>query len=174
MDNKTRNTFIIAVLCPLFFFSSACFADKDKERKKEMFSHKNKEHDKKDKEHLHKGKTKKIGSTAANTNIDIVVFAEPERLIIRDYLRKHNKFNCPPGLAKKHNGCLPPGLAKKRYSIGSPLSVGWQAVPVELSSLLGIAPHGHRYVMVDKDVLLISEASKKVIDAVTLLSAVGD
>lgn len=26
---------------------------------------------------------------------------------------------CPPGLAKKGNGCLPPGQAKKRLSIGS-------------------------------------------------------
>ena len=26
--------------------------------------------------------------------------------------------NCPPGLAKKNNGCLPPGQAKKRYNIG--------------------------------------------------------
>lgn len=25
---------------------------------------------------------------------------------------------CPPGLAKKHNGCLPPGIAKKRYNQG--------------------------------------------------------
>ena len=26
--------------------------------------------------------------------------------------------NCPPGLAKKNNGCLPPGQAKKLYSVG--------------------------------------------------------
>ncbi|MEO7365446.1 MAG: hypothetical protein ABIW03_03920 [Sphingomicrobium sp.] len=25
---------------------------------------------------------------------------------------------CPPGLAKKNNGCLPPGQAKKLYSVG--------------------------------------------------------
>ena len=25
---------------------------------------------------------------------------------------------CPPGLAKKNNGCLPPGQARKRYGIG--------------------------------------------------------
>jgi hypothetical protein len=25
---------------------------------------------------------------------------------------------CPPGLAKKHNGCLPPGQAKKLYRTG--------------------------------------------------------
>jgi len=26
--------------------------------------------------------------------------------------------DCPPGLAKKHNGCLPPGIAKKHFDIG--------------------------------------------------------
>lgn len=25
---------------------------------------------------------------------------------------------CPPGLAKKHNGCMPPGQAKKFYNVG--------------------------------------------------------
>jgi hypothetical protein len=26
--------------------------------------------------------------------------------------------NCPPGLAKKNNGCMPPGQAKKLYRVG--------------------------------------------------------
>jgi hypothetical protein len=26
--------------------------------------------------------------------------------------------NCPPGLAKKQNGCMPPGRAKKLYNVG--------------------------------------------------------
>ena len=26
--------------------------------------------------------------------------------------------NCPPGLARKNNGCLPPGQAKKLYNVG--------------------------------------------------------
>jgi len=26
--------------------------------------------------------------------------------------------SCPPGLAKKHNGCRPPGQARKRYNVG--------------------------------------------------------
>jgi hypothetical protein len=25
---------------------------------------------------------------------------------------------CPPGLAKKHNGCMPPGQARKLYNVG--------------------------------------------------------
>jgi hypothetical protein len=30
----------------------------------------------------------------------------------------YNGRNCPPGLAKKHNGCMSPGQAKKRWSRG--------------------------------------------------------
>jgi hypothetical protein len=26
--------------------------------------------------------------------------------------------SCPPGLAKKHNGCLPPGIARQHYNVG--------------------------------------------------------
>lgn len=39
----------------------------------------------------------------------------------RDHRYSYNDYwrgNCPPGLAKKNNGCLPPGIAKKRYSQG--------------------------------------------------------
>ena len=30
----------------------------------------------------------------------------------------YGQGNCPPGLAKKHNGCLPPGQYKKRFAQG--------------------------------------------------------
>jgi Ni/Co efflux regulator RcnB len=102
-----------------------------------------------------------------------IYFGDSNRVVIREYLAHEYAPNCPPGLAKKHNGCLPPGIAKKRYVIGQPLRGEWRPVPHELVMLLEPAPIGYRYVEVDKDVLLISEASKKVIDAVTLLSAVG-
>lgn len=38
----------------------------------------------------------------------------------RDDWRRYGRagYACPPGLAKKNNGCLPPGLAKKRYDRG--------------------------------------------------------
>jgi hypothetical protein len=97
-----------------------------------------------------------------------------DRATIREYLGRHYRDHCPPGLAKKHNGCLPPGLAK-HYSVGRPLadSVEYEDVPDDLLGRLQPLAAGYSYVMVDKDVLLISEATKKVIDAVTLLSAVG-
>lgn len=98
-----------------------------------------------------------------------------DRVIIEDYLNQHERRkNCPPGLAKKHNGCLPPGIARK-YTVGAPLPAGvrWSPVPQDLLAMLTPPPRGYRYVKVDHDVLLIGEATKKVIDAVELLSAVG-
>ena len=94
-----------------------------------------------------------------------------DRNIIQSYLKKNYSRHCPPGLAKKNNGCLPPGQAKK-YGIGNRLDVGYKHLPRDLLNLLGPAPQGTFYGMVDKDILLISEAGKKVLDAVTLLSAV--
>jgi len=74
---------------------------------------------------------------------------------------------CPPGLAKKNNGCMPPGLAKK-YSIGHPLGddVAFRDLSPELRDALGIPPKGKRYVQVDRDVLLITEVGKIVLDAI--------
>jgi hypothetical protein len=35
--------------------------------------------------------------------------------------------NCPPGLAKKGNGCLPPGQAKKLFAVGEALPVAYHS-----------------------------------------------
>ena len=50
---------------------------------------------------------------------------------------------CPPGLAKKNDGCLPPGQAKKLYNIGQrwPGSYGqawnYNQIPYDLRSRYG-------------------------------------
>jgi hypothetical protein len=108
-------------------------------------------------------------------NDRVVVIIDSERDYIRDYIRTDYRRHCPPGLAKKNNGCQPPGQAKK-YRVGYPLpdDVVYVPVPRDLLVHLSPVPAGYQYVKVDKDVLLIAEASKKVIDAVTLLSAVGN
>jgi hypothetical protein len=96
-------------------------------------------------------------------------FWNDDRDIIKTYLRDRH---CPPGLAKKHNGCRPPGHAKV-YQPGFVLGpdIHWSPLPHDLLALLHPAPRGYQYVEVDKNVYLIGEASKKIIDAVTLLSA---
>ncbi len=98
-----------------------------------------------------------------------------DRRIIRDYIASDYTRHCPPGLAKKRPACVPPGQAKKwRKGYPLPHDVVFVPVPDDLLVHLHPVPAGYQYVRVDKDILLIGEASKKVIDAVTLLSAVGN
>lgn len=101
-----------------------------------------------------------------------IIEIEPEhREKFRSYIHsKHQKW-CPPGLAKKGRHCSPPGHSK-RYSVGGYVPRDYMPIPSDLAYRVGPPPHGTFYAMVDSDVLLVSEASKKIIDAVTLLSAV--
>jgi Ni/Co efflux regulator RcnB len=79
---------------------------------------------------------------------------------------------CPPGLARKGNGCLPPGQANKAYRIGQPLPawVVYHDLPPSLSVRLGAPPAGHRFVRVAADILLIAIGTGMVIDAIEDLS----
>jgi len=58
---------------------------------------------------------------------------------------------CPPGLAKKNNGCMPPGLAKKLYNVGQrfPRSYGdrwsYNQIPYDLRQQYGLNPYGNYY-----------------------------
>src|SRR6185295_20398093 len=48
-------------------------------------------------------------------------FDEDRRGYVRSYYEDEFRGgHCPPGLAKKHNGCMPPGQAKK-WRMGQPL-----------------------------------------------------
>lgn len=99
-------------------------------------------------------------------------FQPAEREVIIRYLTRDYGGKCPPGLAKKRNGCIPPGH-QARYRPGIILddSVSWEEPPIEIIEHLRPAPIHTRYVMVDQNVLLVSEATKKILDAVVLLSA---
>lgn len=74
---------------------------------------------------------------------------------------------CPPGLAKKNNGCMPPGQAKK-WTVGRPLprDVIYYDVPPTLVVQFGPPPTGHRYVRVAGDILLLAVGTGMVIDAI--------
>jgi hypothetical protein len=88
------------------------------------------------------------------------------------YAGKRGPGGCPPGLAKKNNGCLPPGQASKRYAVGRPLPSGIVLAPLEqeLSVRIGPAPAGYIYAQVDGDLLKLVAGSLLVIDAIEGLS----
>lgn len=91
------------------------------------------------------------------------------RDVIVRYYSTH-KASCPPGLLKTSKGCLPKGQSKKRYVVGKtlPRSVVIETLPNDLYRQLPPPPRGHIYRRVDGDVLLIVEATRKVVDAVVL------
>ena len=95
-------------------------------------------------------------------------FEDQHRVMVREYYSEHDrKGHCPPGLAKKHNGCMPPGQAKK-WHIGQPLArnVIYYEVPRSLVVQIGLPPTGYRYVRVASDILLMAIGTGMVIDAI--------
>lgn len=96
-------------------------------------------------------------------------FTEQHRRVIAEYYGGQTQpgRKCPPGLAKKNNGCMPPGQAKK-WGMGRPLpgDLRYYDLPRDLLTRLPPAPAGYRYVRVAADILLIAVGSSMVIDAV--------
>ena len=95
-------------------------------------------------------------------------FEERHSVIVRDYYAEQFRGGrCPPGLAKKHNGCMPPGQAKK-WRVGQPLprDVVYYEVPQPLVVQIGPPPPGYRYVRVASDILMIAVGTRMVVDAI--------
>jgi hypothetical protein len=88
------------------------------------------------------------------------------------YRTEYAAGNCPPGLAKKNNGCLPPGQAKKRWAVGQPLprDVYYDSLPPTLLGRLSPAPAGYQYVRVASDVLMLAVGTRMVTAAIADLS----
>lgn len=95
-----------------------------------------------------------------------------DREVLREYVIGHYKKNCPPGLAKKNPPCIPPGQAKK-YAIGATLpEETFEPLPDYVIEQLLPPPTNGRYVRVDRNVYLITEGTRKILDAIELFSAV--
>lgn len=97
----------------------------------------------------------------------VLSFADDDRRIISDYFgAQARQGKCPPGLAKKNNGCQPPGQAKK-WSKGAALKdVKYYELPRELRVRLPLPPVNHRYVQVAGDILMIAIGTSIVVDAI--------
>ena len=95
-------------------------------------------------------------------------FQDRQRAAVHDYYgTQHRAGRCPPGLSKKHNGCMPPGQVRY-YSVGQRLApaVIYHTVPAAVVISLGVPPSGHRYVRVAADILLIAIGTGMVVDAI--------
>lgn len=92
---------------------------------------------------------------------------QQRQAVARYYGKLQAKGRCPPGLARKNNGCLPPGQAKK-WAMGQPLPAALTQYPVPRGVIaqIGQAPAGYKYVRVANDILLIALGTMMVVDAI--------
>lgn len=92
-----------------------------------------------------------------------VVIVDRDRDAVHTYYRKEFAAGrCPPGLAKKNNGCLPPGQVTRVWVVGQPLppEIVYYTMPRELYTQLMPPPYGYEYVRIDNDVMLINATTR--------------
>ena len=69
----------------------------------------------------------------------------------RNHSWSYSGQNCPPGLAKKDNGCMPPGLAKRHYNIGQRYSSSYgnrwnySQIPYDMRRHYGLSANDRYY-----------------------------
>ena len=166
--HKTNTALALAfagvLLAGTAFADKPAWAGGDKEGRGEKHykdKHDKDKHDKEDKDGDHDDDSR----SAVRIN---GYFAEPQRTVVREYyVEQYRGGRCPPGLAKKKNGCLPPGQAKK-WIVGRPLprEVVYYPLPQPLVVQIGSPPPGYRYVRVASDILLLAVGTGMVIDAI--------
>jgi len=103
------------------------------------------------------------GGAGAGPQGQQIVIYDRDRDTVRSWYRnEYAAGRCPPGLAKKNNGCLPPGQAKRMWNMGEPLprQVAYYPLPRELYVQLTPPPYGYQYVRVDNDILLMVIATR--------------
>lgn len=87
--------------------------------------------------------------------------------IQRYYSSHRTSGKCPPGLAKKNNGCRPPGQTKHwKKGARIPQDVEYYDLPHALIHELGRTREGQKLIRVGTDILLIHEATRTVIEAI--------
>ncbi len=150
---------VIGLVVPalLIGLASPAWADKDK-----------------DKGNKH-GHHKQRGQPAVVVQPIRVVIPDRDRGIVYSYYRtEFAAGRCPPGLAKKGNGCRPPGKSQppRLWVVGQPLppAVVYQPVPPAVVQQLEPVPPGYGYVRVDDDVLLMDMTNRMVADVVNALN----
>jgi len=124
------------------------------------------EHGKSHKKH----KAHKKGKAKSKTSKHGKHFHDKDADVMRHYYQNDSRNGkaCPPGLAKKNNGCMPPGQTTKQWTSGEPLPHNLRRydLPRDLVSRLPIPPQGQRYVRILTDILLVDSNTDVVIDAI--------
>jgi hypothetical protein len=119
------------------------------------------------------GQGKGQGGPQAGPQVNVIINDRDRGAVYGYYRTEFAAGHCPPGLAKKNNGCLPPGQAKKLWAIGQPLPVGvvFYPLPGVLLAQLTPPPVGYQYVRVANDILMMAIGTRLIAGAIADLSS---
>ncbi len=96
-------------------------------------------------------------------------FNDQQRTFARQYYTTTYKDGkrCPPGLAKKNNGCLPPGQVRN-WTVGQPVptNVTVYSVAQPVIRMLPPAPVGYRYARLGNDIVLVQQQNNIIVDII--------
>ena len=179
----SQSTLFISVL----LFSGAAFADRPEwsnsrdrdDEKKQKYKHEKKkdkysrDHDDNDYEYVRETRhySDRENDRGGRSNISIRIggyIDDEHRHETREYYREYSRSGrCPPGLAKKHDGCRS-YRQSRHWAMGEylPRDVVYHRVEPEVSIHLGTPPRGHEFIRVASDILLIAVGTGLVVDAI--------
>jgi Ni/Co efflux regulator RcnB len=160
MKNRNPTHGLIALAIASLFIAGPAFAkDHDNE------GHGNAKHAQKQQEKAEKHAAKREREEIKQG----AFFNDQHRTFAREYYGQHygHGRNCPPGLAKKNNGCLPPGQARK-WDVGQPIPRGVTvySVPQPVLVHLPPAPYGYRYARLGGDIVLVQQQNNLIVDII--------
>jgi len=96
-------------------------------------------------------------------------FNDQQRTYVREYYTTNygKGKKCPPGLAKKGNGCMPPGQVRT-WVVGQPIprNVTLYSVPQPVILQLPPAPYGYRYARIGGDIVLVQQQNNLIVDII--------
>ena len=99
-------------------------------------------------------------------------FNDQQRTFAREYYSTAYREGkrCPPGLAKKNNGCLPPGQVRN-WAVGQPVprNVTVYSVAQPVIRMLPPAPVGYRYARIGGDIVLVQQQNNVIVDIIQVL-----
>ncbi len=171
MTRFTHSHRLVALAIASLFMAGSSFAKNDDGDGHGKDKHKDKGHGKH--AEVHKAKPNKEQQHAVQRQRQEIrpgsYFNDQQRTYARQYYTQNygHGRNCPPGLAKKHNGCMPPGQARN-WSVGQPVPRGVTVYSVAPPVLLHLppAPYGYRYARIGGDIVLVQQQNNLIVDII--------
>ena len=168
MTNFTNSLSIVALAIASLLMAGSAIAKKDGDDNEKGGGKHGQKHESKNDRDDDKGE-RKADKRQREDIKQGAYFNEQQRVFARDYYSTTYKDGkrCPPGLAKKNNGCLPPGQVRN-WAVGQPVptNVTVYSVAQPVIRMLPPAPIGYRYARIGGDIVLVQQQNNIIVDII--------